>query len=315
MSNPLSLLLRYCARNGRWILVASLVLGLTASDLALLIKPHIATLIALLLFTACLRVGPKQALGAGRDIKASFVFTIILQILLPLIVVLITMLLGLNNTLTFALVLLMAAPSLSGSPHLVVLMGFEPSHALRQLIVGTALLPLTIIPVFALLPEIGDLTAVVTAALRLLMIILVAAAAAFTIRLTVMKEPPAEVIEQVDGVSTILLAITVIGLMTAIRSELAGDPLNLLIVLTVAFIANIGMQVVSALILARSQASAYTVPIGIISGNRNIALFLTALPAATTEPLLLFIGCYQIPMYLTPIIMRRFYQRIAGPQG
>jgi hypothetical protein len=83
-------------------------------------------------------------------------------------------------------------------------------------------------------------------------------------------------------------------------------------VLTVAFIANIGMQIVSALILARSSASAYTVPIGIISGNRNIALFLTALPAVTTEPLLLFIGCYQIPMYLTLIIMRRFYQRVAG---
>ena len=45
-----------------------------------------------------------------------------------------------------------------------------------------------------------------------------------------------------------------------------------------------------------------------IAGNRNIALYLVALPAATTDPLLIFIGCYQIPMYLTPIVMHRFYK-------
>ena len=38
---------------------------------------------------------------------------------------------------------------------------------------------------------------------------------------------------------------------------------------------------------------------------RNIALLLLSLPAATIEPFLLFIGCYQVPMYLTPLLMRR----------
>ena len=44
-------------------------------------------------------------------------------------------------------------------------------------------------------------------------------------------------------------------------------------------------------------------------GNRWIvvALFLVALPQATTDPLLIFIGCYQIPMYLTPVLLGRFY--------
>jgi arsenite transporter len=32
-----------------------------------------------------------------------------------------------------------------------------------------------------------------------------------------------------------------------------------------------------------------------------------ALPAGITDPLLLFIGCYQIPMYLTPILMKPLY--------
>ena len=39
----------------------------------------------------------------------------------------------------------------------------------------------------------------------------------------------------------------------------------------------------------------------------NIALFLVGLPASITDPVLIFIGCYQVPMYLTPLLMRRFY--------
>ncbi|WP_232404042.1 hypothetical protein [Pseudophaeobacter flagellatus] len=41
------------------------------------------------------------------------------------------------------------------------------------------------------------------------------------------------------------------------------------------------------------------------AGNRNFALFLIALPAATTDPLPIFLGCYQVPMYLTTVVMRR----------
>ena len=32
-------------------------------------------------------------------------------------------------------------------------------------------------------------------------------------------------------------------------------------------------------------------------------------PAEVTDKLLLFIGCYQLPMYLTPMLLGRFYRR------
>ena len=34
-----------------------------------------------------------------------------------------------------------------------------------------------------------------------------------------------------------------------------------------------------------------------------------------TDPLLLFIGCYQIPMYLTPILLGRFYRGIVDTKA
>jgi len=52
-----------------------------------------------------------------------------------------------------------------------------------------------------------------------------------------------------------------------------------------------------------------TVPYSIVAGNRNIALFLVAMSPDQAEPLLIFLGCYQVPMYLTPILMARLYRK------
>lgn len=301
--------LMFCATHGRIILAVSLVVGLISSSLASLIQPYIDVLIALLLFVACLRVGPRQVIGAVREIKASLAFTVALQVVLPLTLALMAWLITFQHPLVFAVVLLTSAPALSGSPHLVALMGFDPAPALRQLVIGTLLLPLTIIPVFALLPQMGDFQIVLTASLRLLAVILIAAAFSFAIRLTVLKQPSVDQIQQIDGVSTILLAIVVVGLMAAIQSEFAINPTNVLLTLLVACVVNFGLQIVVKTALSKTNAATYAVPIGVIAGNRNVALFLTALPAANMQSLLLFIACYQIPMYLTPIVMQRFYQR------
>ena len=65
---------------------------------------------------------------------------------------------------------------------------------------------------------------------------------------------------------------------------------------------------ISVFLFLRGRADA--VPRAIVAGNRNIALFLIALPEETTRGLLIFIGCYQVPMYLTPLLMPGFYRRM-----
>ncbi len=309
MATRISQFLRFCAVYGRWILVLSLVVGLLSPFLANLVKPYIEVLIALLLFTTCLRVGPKQALGAIHDLRVNLAFTIFLQVLLPLTLVVIYRLGEFQNPLWLALILLTSAPAISGSPHLVTLLGFDPSIALRQMILGTILLPITIIPVLTFIPDIGNPSDIIIASTRLLVLILGAGAIAFTIRYYIWKDPGEEGVQKIDGVATILLATVVFGLMAAIHNEVAFDPHNLALTLFVAVSANFSLQIITALILTRYGPVKYTVPMGLIAGNRNIALFMTALAITKTQPLLLFIACYQIPMYLTPIIMRRFYHK------
>ena len=48
---------------------------------------------------------------------------------------------------------MLSAPSVTGSPNFALIMGVSPEAALRLLMVGTALLPATVLPVLILVPE------------------------------------------------------------------------------------------------------------------------------------------------------------------
>ncbi|KXF75152.1 hypothetical protein ATN84_21005 [Paramesorhizobium deserti] len=301
--------LAHAARHGRLILVLGLAVGIALPGFALAMRPWIGELIALLLFIAALRVGPRQAVGALRDLGNSIGIALLFQMALPLAALLVFHLAGWTGALATALVLMMAASPISGSPNLTILTGNDPAPALRQLVIGTALLPLTVIPVFWLSPALGDVAQVLSAAGRLLAIIALAAVAAFTIRWFFLKTPSLRTIAAIDGLSAIAMAVVVVGLMSAVGPAIWETPSTFMVALAVAFAGNFGLQIAVALLLRRAGRKHLAAPLGIIAGNRNIALFLTALPASVIDPLLLFIGCYQIPMYLTPILMDWLYRK------
>lgn len=297
------------ADYGRLCLVVGLVVAIAFPGIAATIKPLLPEFVTALLFVAALRIGPRQALGAARDIRASALYVFILQLAMPITATLAFLAFGLSGALAMVIVLMLAASPISGTPNLSIMCGADPAPALRQLVAGTALLPLTVIPVFWLAPGFGSGLEVLAAAGKLLALIAVAAAIAFVIRAYWLKNPDEYALRAIDGSSAILMAVMVLGLMSAVGPALRDAPLDLAVNLAAAFVANIGLQVVSALVLYRSAWRDMTVPFAISAGNRNIALFLTSLPAAITDPLLLFIGCYQIPMYLTPLLLGRFYRK------
>ncbi|RST85696.1 hypothetical protein EJC49_14235 [Aquibium carbonis] len=305
--NRLAALLSLAGRHGRAVLVVGLLAGIALPGLALAMKPWIAELVAGLLFIAALRVGPRQAFGALADIRASLGVALVYQVALPVVLLVAFGLLGWHGALATGLVLMAAAAPISGSPNLTVMTGNDPAPALRLMVLGTAILPLTVIPVFWLAPVLGEPGAVVGSAARLLVIIGGAAGAAFLIRGLLVKNPAPATIAAFDGLSAIAMAIVVVGLMSAVGPAIRERPADLALALGAAVAGNFGLQIAAATVLKRIAAQPAVAALGIIAGNRNIALFLTALPAAVTDPLLLFIGCYQVPMYLTPILLRRLY--------
>ncbi|MGB7288110.1 MAG: hypothetical protein WBC71_14370 [Salaquimonas sp.] len=308
--NPVLRLLHWCADHGRWFLVAGLATGMASETAALFLRDYIPELAVCLLFLAAFRVGPKAAIGAAMDFRRALIFVILLQVILPVCLFFIFKSLGWTGNLPSAIALLSAGASVSAAPHLAVMSGHAPAPGLRLLVLGTALLPITIIPILWLLPQFGDAASVLGASAKLFAVIALSASVAFVLRHYAFPKANEKLIKAVDGLSGVFLYLIVVGLMAAVAPAIWTDLSLFFTTLLAAFAINFGLQLFFFLALKGERFKTDRVPFSIISGNRNMALFLTALPVSVTDPMLLFIGCYQIPMYLTPILLGRIYRKL-----
>lgn len=305
----------FLARHGRLLLIAGLIAGAAFPALALWFRPLIAPLIVGLLFLAVLRLGPQGLVAGMRGLHRAALLALLLQMALPLAAAGLFAAFGvLAHPLAAGTVLVLAAAPITGSPNITLMAGGDPAPALRQLVIGTALLPLTVVPVFMVMPAFGSPQAVVFAALELLGLIALAGGVALALRRFNIVHGTESAFVAMDGLAALLMGLVVIGLMSAIGPAFAFDRSAFFAALAVAFIVNIPLQLIASLLAARSQPQAAPA-MGIVAGNRNAALFLSVLPMATIDELLLFIGCFQIPMYLTPFLLSGWFRWLARGGG
>ena len=298
--------LRWLADRGPWVLVAGIVAGVALPRLAAALVPFIPHMVAGLLFLASLRIGPKRMRASYADLPQTLSAVLMFQLALPIALLAIFGAMGLlGNTFVLALLIIAISPSISGAPNMVLMMGFDLATAMRFLIAGTAIVPLTVIPVLYFLPELGSIQVVVMAAVRLLLVIFVSGGVALLIR-AILSEPSDATIKSIDGASALLMAVIVIGLMSAVSEALWQTPRIFAAWLGFVVGVNFGLQAMAHFWLKGRVSADVTAALTVIAGNRNIALFLVALPETVTAPLLVFIGCYQIPMYLTPLVTGRY---------
>lgn len=304
--------LEWIARNGRLMLIAGLVAGIALPELARVLRPWIAPMIVALLFLAVLRLGPQGLVAGFRGIHRAIGLALFFQLALPLGAAGIFAATGvLAHPLAMGVVLVLAAAPITGSPNITAMTGGDPAPSLRQLVLGTAILPLTVVPVFLVMPAFGHALDVARAAGFLLFLIAIAGGIAILLRLTGLVRGTSGAIVAMDGIAALLLGLVVIGMMSAIGPAFTANPIGLGAALFVVFALNTVLQLVASAAAGKRNPAAAPA-IGIAAGNRNVALFLSVLPAQTADQLLLFIGCYQIPMYLTPILFTRWYKRFTG---
>ncbi|MEM9125444.1 MAG: hypothetical protein AAGB28_06675 [Pseudomonadota bacterium] len=301
--------LLWVARNGPYVLIFGLAAGLLLPGLAEPMRPLLPPLVVLLLFVTILRMEPSTILGSLADLRQVATTVFVFQVLSPLIIVCLAIVGGWTGTAVgLSLLIMTAAPSISGSPNLCMMMGYPAQHAMRLVVVGTAALPLTALPIFWLVPGLGDLLAVLTAAFTLFLTISIVSLVAVGLRKTVLRSPSQAQLLQLEGLATLTLAVFVIGLMPSVSAAALHHPWLAVFWIAFACALNFGAQIGTFLLTRRRLSPAKATAVSLIAGNRNIALFLVALPPETTAPIMVFIGAYQIPMYLTPLIMRRMYR-------
>ncbi|ASJ72220.1 hypothetical protein [Granulosicoccus antarcticus] len=304
----------FLGRHARWVLPGGLLAGLLLPWAAEPLRQGIPGFIALLLFLAVLRILPDAAAAASLRSRVAWIGTLLrvllAQLALPIVVFFILSLSGVPRLWVLAATLVAAAPPISGSPNLVLLLRGDAALAMRWLMLGTVVLPLSSLPVLYLLHPGQSATTMLAPALVLLVMIGSSVLLASVIIRQVRRGRIHLNHEVLDGISALTLALMVIGLMSALHAP-ANDWLDIAQMLLLAVAINVGFQCLGvAGASAMRQTAARKIGTGVVYGNRNIALFLAALPAAQMEPLLLFIACYQVPMYLTPLIGDLFYRRL-----
>ena len=296
--------------HARVCLIAGLVGGLALPGLAAAMVPWLPHMVALLLVTTALRIGYRDAMGAVGDLRWGLGVVVALQMAVPLVLLGLLHLGGLSQTpAALAIVLTSAAPAITGSVNLALIMRLDAGRMMQILVLGTAAFPLTVLPVFWAMPQLGAARDILIAALSLLMVIIAATSAGFFIRARAFPRSSAEQIKALDGLSVLAFSIIVVGLMAALNPALRADPWAVLNWALLAFAISYGLQLLALLALRRSSLQTLAGPIAIAAGNRNVAIFLIALPPEVIAPLMIFIGCWQLPMYLTPMLMPRLYAK------
>lgn len=296
--------------HARLCLMAGLAAGLLLPGLARVMVPWLPHMVAALLTITALCIGHRAAVGAARDMRWGLAAVAVLQLAVPLVLLFVLSMFGLQNTpAALATVLASAAPAITGSVNLALILRLDGGRMMQILVLGTAAFPITILPILAALPQLGPASDVIFSAIKLLVVILISTAIGFCLRAWIFPRPTDGQVRALDGASVLAFSFIVVGLMAALNPALRSDPWAVAKWAMLAFTISYALQALTLITLRRTALHPVAGPLAIGAGNRNIALFLVTLPAEVLAPLMVFIGCWQLPMYLTPILLPRLYAK------
>jgi len=305
--------LSYIGRHGTVFAAASIFVGLAVPPLAAAVKPYLGEAIVVMLMLAFLRVDPTEL--RHHFIRPGLIVVATLWVMLIVPVALGTLFLGLGLDqsmpgLYFMLVLQMSAPGLMSSPALAALMGLDVALTLASLIVGIAITPLTA-SLFTYVFLGTALASPLAFGLRLFLIISGCAVTAAIVRRFAGRIWIETQRERIDGLSVIAMSTFAIAAMDGVVDHFRADPLLVVALTALAFALALGMIALTALVFARAgRGRAFA--IGLIAGNRNIGLMLTATGFLVPDVAWLYFALAQFPIYLLPHLLKPLAKRLAA---
>lgn len=299
----------WAGRYAKWVLVSGLALAVLIPSLADLLSGYLTPLICAIMFLGALRLRTDQFSMLWDRPRETFAHVLVLQVGLPCIALLIFWLTNTHNmVLAQVTILLLTAPVIMSSPNMAAIMKLDVATSMRFLVWSTTLLPLTSLPFLTFLFGANSVANVIASELRLIAIILVAGGLGIALRFAVFRHATVQTEARLDGLSALALAIFVLALMPAITTQLTSEPRQMVVLLTFAFSVNFGLQFLAFWALKLNQPARVSGAFALAYGNRNLALFFAALTAEQTSQFLAFLAVYQIPMYLTPMLLTAFYR-------
>jgi len=270
------------------------------------VTPVVACLMTLVL----LRVDFSQVLAYLR--RPLLVAALLGWLLLgaPLLVFALARLAGLDGALGAAVVIMATGCAATSSPAFARMVGLDGEISLVVAILSTLLVPLTAPPLALGLLGIDLAISLEALMARLALVVGLPLAVSLAIRRVAGPARLARYGRSVDGAVVLLVVLYGFGVMDGLQAKILAEPAWVAGGVALAFAGNFGLNLLTALAFARIAGARVALSAGLLSGNRNMALYLAVLPAATDPRILLFFALCQFPLFLSPFLLRPVYDRL-----
>ena len=295
------------------MLAIGIFAGLALPPLAAALRDVVTPVVALLMTLVLLRVDPAQVLGYLR--RPLMVAALLGWLLLacPLLTYAVVHLPGLAlgefAPLGAALVIMATGCAATSSPAFARLVGLDGEISLVAALLSTLLVPFTAPPLalgllgMDLSLSIGSLMG------RLALVVGLPLLASLVIRRLAGSARLHRWGPAVDGAVVLSVVLYGFGVMDGVLAKLLADPGFVLGGILLAFAGSFALNLLTALaFLPAGQGLALSA--GLLSGNRNMALYLAVLPATTDPRILLFFALCQFPLFLSPFLLKPVYNRL-----
>jgi BASS family bile acid:Na+ symporter len=298
--------LAWSARRGSALLGFGVFAGLLIPPLAhgmhWFITPNVVSLMTLVL----LRIDIPAALAHLRRADRLALIVAFHLLVCPLVAWAVIQPLHLDPGIASGVVIFATGCAATSGAAFARLVGLDPELTLLATLATTLLVPLSAPPLAYALMGVDLAISLEAFMLRLALAVGVPLLLSLIIRRLAGPARLAPYGQAIDGAVVWLVVLYGFGVMDGLAARLLADPAWVLQATLAAFAADFGLNLVTTVAFLgmgkRAAASA-----GLMSGNRNMALYLAILPAAADPRIALFFALCQFPLFLSPFLLRRFY--------
>lgn len=299
--------LEWSALKGGALLAVGVFAGVLIPPLAAATRDVVAPVVFCLMTLVLLRVDTGQVLGYLR--RPALVAALLLWVLVvsPLAVFAVTWAFGFQGTLAAAVVIMATGCAATSSPAFARLVGLDGEVALVVAVLSTLLVPFTAPPLALGLLGIDLSISLPALMARLALVVGLPLVLSIVIRRLVGQARLSRYGRAVDGAVVLLVVLYGFGVMDGMAARILSDPLWVAAGTALAFLGNFGVNALTAMAFMPLAGARVALSAGLLSGNRNMSLYIAVLPAGTHPDILLFFALCQFPLFLSPFLLRPVY--------
>lgn len=298
-------MLAFAGRHGPTLLFFGVTIGFVFPTLASLAKPLMGVAVFVFSLGAFLKVDGEAFRTEFHQPRRAIAVLVWVSVGVPALAWAFASAIGFSTDMRLGIMLCMLGPPVGSAAAVASMLGLNAALALVVTIAISLFAPLYLPPIVAVIGGLTTHIDVMEMLRRIVAVIGTAAGAALLLRRFaggfVAQNPSA-----MTGISVVGLLIVAIGSMNGMPHYVLGHGFQALELMMLAFVVNIGFQLVGFLLFAHlGVTDAMTV--GLISGNRNVTLvWVVVAPWLGALPLVeAYLAASVFPIFMLPLVTKK----------